>query len=228
MQAKACAEYFSTIRLATIYSSDLKRAYTTAKAISDAQPEPRCPHVVSEDLREQHFGVAEGEKWIIHSDSGLDVDKKIFPILSGREAKFPDGESLNDLADRATRAVKEFILPWVWDTQKTYGKEEGEIHLAVIIAALVRLDADHYHQDQSFTGLLNTAWSRVTIGIQGERTGAEAPLVDQDVPLIVRVTHKNQHSHLDSLMRQKGGIGSAAYDPDQKDIREYFSGAIRN
>lgn len=131
-QARACAEYFSSIPLATIYSSDLKRAYTTAKVILDAQSEPRPSFVVSGDLREQHFGVAEGEKWIIHSDSGLDVEKNIFPILSGRDAKFPEGESLNDLADRATRVVNELVLPWVWDTEKTYGKEEGEIHLAVV------------------------------------------------------------------------------------------------
>lgn len=131
-QAKACAEYFSSIRIATIYSSNLKRAHTTAQAIYGAQSEPKPPFVVSEDLREQHFGVAEGEKWVTHSDSGLDVEKKIFPILTGRDAKFPEGESLNDLAERATRAVNELILPWVWDAEKTYGKEEGEVHLAVV------------------------------------------------------------------------------------------------
>ena len=66
-------------------------------------------------------------------------------------------------------------------------------------------------------------------------------------PLVVKVTHVNQHSHLDNVVslclvlrifsierecsilfeqkRQQGGIGSSAYDPKQKDIRAFFGGA---
>ena len=66
-------------------------------------------------------------------------------------------------------------------------------------------------------------------------------------PLVVKVTHVNQHSHLDKVVslylvmrifsiereclilfeqkRQQGGIGSSAYDPKQKDIRAFFGGA---
>lgn len=34
------------------------------------------------------------------------------------------------------------------------------------MAALVRLDADGYGQGETFTGLNNTAWSRVTICVK--------------------------------------------------------------
>jgi hypothetical protein len=60
----------------------------------------------------------------------------------------------------------------------------------------------------------------------------------------MRVTDVNRHSHIDNIVRpprykvraalltrslkfqrrQKGGIGSAAYDPKQKDIRAFFGG----
>ena len=62
--------------------------------------------------------------------------------------------------------------------------------------------------------------------------------------LVMRVTDVNHHSHTDNIVRhpplqclrcladtspifqkrQKGGIGSAAYDPKQKDIRAFFGG----
>lgn len=61
-------------------------------------------------------------------------------------------------------------------------------------------------------------------------------------PLTVRVTQVNRHEHIDSIVRhvcspvrvdidfgflqkrQRGGIGSAAHDPNQKDIRAFFGG----
>lgn len=67
--------------------------------------------------------------------------------------------------------------------------------------------------------------------------------VNKEHPLLVmRVTDINRHSHLDTIVRrlrsnvhpspltpgltrqvrQKGGIGRAAYDPKQKDIRAFF------
>jgi len=62
--------------------------------------------------------------------------------------------------------------------------------------------------------------------------------------LVMHVTDVNRHSHTDNIVRhprysdcatlltpgpisqkrQKGGIGSAAYDPKQKDIRAFFGG----
>jgi len=48
-----------------------------------------------------------------------------------------------------------------------------------------------------------------------------------DPPLHVRVTAVNRHSHLDNIVRQKGGIGSSAYDPKQSSIKDFFGGGSK-
>ncbi|KAF8583352.1 phosphoglycerate mutase [Ramaria rubella] len=232
-QAKACGQSFSTTHLSAIYASPLKRAHTTAQAIFDAQSEPRPAFIVSPDLREQHFGIAEGESWSMSVETTLDIERKVFPILVGRDAKFPGAESLNDLAIRANRAVEELILPWIWDVERGFGKGEAEVHLAVVshglciselVSALVKRDADGYGHGGDYRGLVNTAWSRVTVALKDEGVILTPASIDKATPLVVRVTHVNQHDHLAGIKRQKGGIGSTAYDPKQKDIREFFGG----
>jgi broad specificity phosphatase PhoE len=130
-QAKACGESFSTIPLTTIYASPLNRAHTTAQAILTAQPAPQPPFIVSPDLREQHFGLAEGEPWTYDPSAQVDVERKIFPVLHGRDEQYPQGESLNDLALRATRAIDDLVMPWVYSPDN-YGKPGGAVHLAVV------------------------------------------------------------------------------------------------
>jgi len=74
-----------------------------------------------------------------------------------------------------------------------------------------------------YRGLWNTAWTRVVVDIEGAQEGRPID-VDKEPPLlVVRVTDVNRHSHIDNIKRQKG-IGSAAYDPRQEDIRAFFEG----
>lgn len=65
---------------------------------------------------------------------------------------------------------------------------------------------------------------------------------DNPPPLAIKVTDFDRHEHLDSVVselhaaapthqanpffqaRQKGGIGSAEYDPNQQSIRAFFGG----
>jgi len=229
-QARACGASFSTTRLTHIYASPLKRAFSTAQAILDAQPEPKPLFTVSPDVREQHFGIAEGNPWsyrISEADKDLTreqlYERRIFPILLNREDRFPEGESLSDLQARAGRAIKDIVLPYVKE-----GAFAGEdVHIAIVshglciselVSALVRLD--HFKVNGSdWTGLLNTAWTRVTLdAVAKGDTGTS-------IPLKVRVTHVNEHSHLLNIKRQGGGIGSSAHDPAQQDIRAFFGGA---
>ncbi|KAF8513760.1 histidine phosphatase superfamily [Gautieria morchelliformis] len=195
-QAKACGQTFSNYRLASIYSSPLSRAHTTAKAIYDAQADPRPPFIVSPDLREQHFGVAEGEPWTYDSEAQIDLERKVFPVLNG--------ESLNDLELRVNRALEDLIMPWVY-SDKSYGKGEGEVHLAVVshglciselISALVKMDANGYGQGEDYRGLVNTAWTRVTVCLKGEEATHTPHALDKNAPLVIRVTQVNQHEHL--------------------------------
>jgi hypothetical protein len=43
-------------------------------------------------------------------------------------------------------------------------------------------------------------------------------------PFAVRVTHINQHDHLQGIKRPSETAGATAHDPNQKDIRSFFGG----
>ena len=100
----------------------------------------------------------------------------IYPVPNGRKAKFPEGESLDDLKDRATQAVEELILPIIRDAVK--GKKE-DVHVALVshglciselVSAVVGLDYERRSKglevpDRQYAGLWNTAWTRATIDL---------------------------------------------------------------
>jgi len=233
-QAKALAVSLADIPFEAIHSSDLKRAHMTALAVHSAQCTPQPPLTTSPLLREQHFGIAEGKRWIVSADSEkspaeLYADGQ-FPMPVGRIEKFPEGESLDDLGRRASQAVEELIMPHAW---KAAREGRRDVHVAIvshglciseIIAMLMKKNAKG-GQVKDYRGLLNTAWSRVTVDVQGAKEGETLEFPDNDPPpLVCTVTHINQHMHINNIKRQKGGIGSAAHDPNQKDIRAFFSG----
>lgn len=231
--------------------------------------EPKPPLTTSLLLREQHWGVAEGKSWIHDWRPGLSAEEHwaldLWPVGQTRAYKFPEGESLDDLAVRAGEAVDEILMPYVWSAVKE--KRRG-VHLAVVshglciselVSALVKRDASGSSaRGRDFRGLLNTAWTRVTVDVQVSWkrdvvvcvTGINRCPQDTDAtfsetnppPLTVRVTHFNQHDHLKQVVssiinilqisldskdpqeRQKGGVGSSAFDPSQSDIRAFFGG----
>ncbi|EJC97827.1 phosphoglycerate mutase-like protein, partial [Fomitiporia mediterranea MF3/22] len=237
--ARAAAAYFASTNthFTDIYASPLKRAFDTAQAILTEQPEPKPSFSASPDVREQYFGIAEGKAWSLKMDEDTTREEMyaqgIFPILTGRSEKFPGGESLDDLQARCEKAVNELVVPLIWNAAQT-GKKA---HIAIVshglciselIAVLVRKDrnAQAGAHGGKWTGLMNTAWSRLTIDIAGWKEGETLAVNPTDpLPLHIKVTHTNEHSHLDRVKRQHGGIGSSAYDPSQKDIRAYFGGA---
>jgi broad specificity phosphatase PhoE len=86
------------------------------------QPVPQPPLITSEDLREQHFGEAEGQPWTMLADPGKSLAQHmaegIYPAMTERNEKFPTGESLNDLEKRAEKAIQELIMPHIWKAAK--------------------------------------------------------------------------------------------------------------
>ena len=56
--------------------------------------------------------------------------QKIFPVLLHRDERFPEGESLNDVAERTTQAIRELVLPNVWKAAR-----EGVKGLHIAIAS---------------------------------------------------------------------------------------------
>ncbi|KAF9781560.1 histidine phosphatase superfamily [Thelephora terrestris] len=180
-QAKAAGEAFSSTPFSHIITSPLLRAYDTAKAIQLAQPESTRPELVSTPLlKEQNFGIAEGNKWSLERQRGLSDEehwaKGLFPVLDGRKARFREGESLDDLRDRARQGVKELIVPIIRDVVR---EKKDNVHVALVshglcicelVAALLALDYERRSKglevpDREYAGLRNTAWTRATIDL---------------------------------------------------------------
>ena len=99
-----------------------------------------------------------------------EMAKGVYPVLSRHDEKFPEGESIDELAQRANKAIAAFVLPHVWQAAK-----EGKtgIHVAVVshglcisqmIYELLKMSAKQ--DDREYRGLLNTAWTRLVIDIE--------------------------------------------------------------
>lgn len=235
-QAEALGAYFSQTLFTKIYASPLKRAATTAAFVLAAQPTPQPPHDFTiESIKEQNFGVAEGKPW---SFTDYKTSKSLSEYISEGKypaprpgERFPDGESDEDLAARATQAVDEVIVPHVRSAARA-GRAE---HIALVshglcigalIRALLKRDSSRVAPTREYTGMQNTAWARVVINMQGFADGTPIDFADEDThPLIVTAMDFGRADHLVKLKINAGGTGKIAYDPKQRDIRAFFSGA---
>jgi broad specificity phosphatase PhoE len=164
-----------------IYTSDLKRAFSTAEAVHDAQPAPQPPLTKSRLLREQHWGIAEGQPWDINTIPGLSLEehykKGVFPVLDGRDEHFPEGESLNHLRARADQAINEIVRPHILESARAGLKG---VHIAIVshglciselVPALLDLSASPGEDgSKRYSGLRNTAWTRVVVDVKVRRS----------------------------------------------------------
>lgn len=89
-----------------------------------------------------------------------------------RWQKYPDGESLEDVVRRAEQAINELVMPHVWEAA-AHGKKG--VHIAIVshgiciselIPVLVVRDESGRHPGHRWRGLLNTAWTRVTVNVK--------------------------------------------------------------
>ncbi|KAF8139505.1 histidine phosphatase superfamily [Mycena galopus ATCC 62051] len=184
--------------------------------------------VTSPLLREQHFGIAEGKPSTSKKDPDIPLAEQfnggIYPRGLSRSERYPEGESQDDVQDRASKCWAEILLPYV---QERAREDNGHIHVAVVshgifikeaLRALAKYDrtADLSACDYQF--LRNTAWARVVLEMK-----AFSNISPSNLPLErVQLTHFNECEHLATVTRQKGGIGREAYDTRQKDIRGFF------
>lgn len=146
--------------------------------------------------------------------------------------RFTDGESDEDLAARATRAVDEVIMPHVRSAARA-GRAEHialvshGICIGALIRALLKRDSRNVVSMREYTGMQNTAWARVVIKMQDVADGTAMNLADTH-SLIVTVMDFGRVDHLVKLKLNAGGIGKIAYDPKQRDIRTFFTGAAKS
>lgn len=95
--------------------------------------------------------------------------QSLFPIHHERWRKFPSGESLDDLTERAEKAVREVILPHILTRLKS-GIRGSQIAvashgllIAEMVPVLLKMDPTSAESRTSFRGMHNTAWTRVTV-----------------------------------------------------------------
>ncbi|CAK5261832.1 unnamed protein product [Mycena citricolor] len=204
-----------------LYASDLLRAHSTGLAVLDAHREPKPAFAVSEKLREQYFGIAEGNRWLVRipSDQTREqlYEQKLFPVFRSRHEKFPEGESLDDLAERADEAVKLFILPHIKKgTNVRVAIASHGLCISELVAALLRLDSDS-KRDVSYAGLLNTAWTRaVDTSFTGPIDSSNPP------PLNVKITHVNNSEHYNLL--QGTNTNPVPVGEESSGARAFFGG----
>ncbi|KAF9483480.1 phosphoglycerate mutase-like protein [Pholiota conissans] len=233
-QAEALAESLSSIKLSTIYSSDLLRAKTTAAALKKKQLHADVPHHELSALREQHFGIGEGMKFS-RMEPGLSLEDHYargkYPAIFDRQQSFPGGESLDDVAKRAESVIEAVLLPHLLQEKEEKEKQvlrtvaivSHGLFIGELMSSIIQRDpaTKSTHNSHDFRGTRNTAWMRVEITLQNE-SGQSDPLSDIIAHWRVKVSAINEHSHLSKVHRQKGGIGSLAHDAAQKDIRTFF------
>ncbi|KIY67402.1 phosphoglycerate mutase-like protein [Cylindrobasidium torrendii FP15055 ss-10] len=171
-QAAALGEHLSSTRFDYIYASTLSRAKHTGLAVHAKQAH-NPPFTENPNLREQHFGIAEGHKWVFDApdeltnpDGSFDLEgcyaRNIFPV--GIE-RFPGGESQADLSVRATQALRECVFPHL-NEAKTKDVHVGIASHGLCIGELVSALLSFDPQDKGgveYTGLENTAWSRAQV-----------------------------------------------------------------
>lgn len=145
--------------------------------VQEKQPDPNIPLTTSSLLREQYFGAGEGKK-ICAKDRDLTLSlhyvRGKFPAIYTRTEKFPGGECLNDVAERADGAIDDILLPYVWQeaeggTPLTVAIVSHGLFIAELVACLVKRGCGY--QDgacdaRTLRGLKNTAWTKVQVNFK--------------------------------------------------------------
>lgn len=103
-QANRLAERFMGEKIESIYSSDLKRAYNTAKAIGDRLG---IEVKVSLNFREMNFGCWEGKNIECIKEEFKDIYS--LWMSNPRKAVIPGGEELIGVQQRALKAVNKIM-----------------------------------------------------------------------------------------------------------------------
>lgn len=106
---KRASEYFKNIKIDKIYSSNLKRAYKTSKAILDANTtNPKQEDVIRlDDLNEIYAGDIQGIEYEQIAIRYPETHKALFNNPSAFAP--PNGESMSDLYHRISKCIKSLI-----------------------------------------------------------------------------------------------------------------------
>lgn len=105
LQAKKTAEKLSGAGILKIYSSPLKRAYDTARAIAEKQ---NAPVEILQELNDIHYGAWEGMT-LSEVKSKYELKFNVW-AAKPHAMKFPEGESVEEVGQRALTAVNKIMI----------------------------------------------------------------------------------------------------------------------
>jgi broad specificity phosphatase PhoE len=149
----------------------------TATAIQEKQADPNIPLTISSLLREQYFGAGEGKK-ICAKDRNLTLALHYahgkFPVIYTRTERFPGGESLDEMAERADSTIDEVLLPYVWQEEAegaaptTIAIVSHGLFIVELVARLVKRNSTYrdglFQVDaRLLRGLKNTAYTKIQV-----------------------------------------------------------------
>ncbi|KAA1135843.1 hypothetical protein PGTUg99_029476 [Puccinia graminis f. sp. tritici] len=227
-----------------IFCSDLKRAHLTANQIriqnlknpvitpssdqnskdeesnDQGTAKKKSDLVVLPLIREQNFGEAEGERW----DTGRCTYEGFY---SNKALKFKDGESRDDVYERAAKFHKEVIIPeWSSILSNDQPTKHKAVHFCIVshgiflseLIAYLKAFVEPSGGSSNPEHFSNTGWERINL------TWNWTADHHQPLELVsLKKLHSNVTQHLTGLKRQPGGIGNAPWDPNQSKLDAFFS-----
>ncbi|KAK6225619.1 phosphoglycerate mutase [Colletotrichum tabaci] len=221
-----------------IFSSTLRRAYTTAAAVREAVAPSHHSSVARDievvrlsDLREKHFGTGEGQKF-----GGTTASGAARPRHDG-------AEDLDAMRMRAKRFVDGYLAPiFACVDAEPGGAAESIVIVAhgIILGVLssvlcspglfVAVDPDSESQrpwSWSNTGFVEIRIMSMPVDPDLARASQDALPTVRWPRLSLQTVAVNCTEHLAGLKKTRGGIGSAKFDEKQKTIISFFAPASK-
>ncbi|KAJ5771288.1 uncharacterized protein N7511_003339 [Penicillium nucicola] len=223
LQIEALGRHFATgqIQVNTIFASDLSRARITAEAICRHQtPLPnqsRVSPILTDSLRERHYGKMEGKSWIPSSaiaDSGIETDMSMI--------------------QRANNFLNEHLLPLILADPENVGNVVIVAHGILLrrlwnrIIELVHQADVHIAPGKQIDSMTaaRPGWSNTGVATINLQQSQEAKSRKPHTAVLhgwsIIILDIDNKDHLVNLTRTRGGIGSAAHDRKQKTMDRFF------
>lgn len=163
-QAAAIAETLRDARLDAVFASPLRRAIDTAAPLAEARGLEVVTH---EGLRELDFGALEG---LTFDDIALECPELYETWMRDpTQTRFPDGESFDDLRERALAAAAEIRS----EHERAAIVAHGGVTRAILADALQMPARAIFRLDQPYGAISVVEWTDGTAAVRGVNLLAE-------------------------------------------------------
>lgn len=159
-QAEAVAARFLDEKIEAVYSSDLSRAFITAKAIADKHHLPVCK---VPSLREIKFGDWEGLTYRAINDRWPEEMSRLYTHAS--EVVVPGGESFSQLKERASDAIDQLVQK---HSDETFVVVAHGGTIRAILCAILGVPLDNvwnFRQDNTAVNIIEYYEGRAIVGL---------------------------------------------------------------